>query len=105
MALTNQQRVGKALEILREGLGDFVAREFQSRFGSKSQAAAKDRLVTDRLRGNKPIQEWDVAALLRLVFNSWTKSIVRYLAEPNAPWSQGVAHHSQPLGTPGELFQ
>ena len=57
MALTNQQRVGKALDILREGLGDFVAREFQSRFGAKAQAAAKDRLVTERLRGNKPIQE------------------------------------------------
>lgn len=73
MALTNQQRVGKALEILREGLGDFVAREFQSRFGAKAQAAAKDRLVTDRLRGTKPIQEWDVAALLRLVFDAWNE--------------------------------
>jgi predicted AAA+ superfamily ATPase len=73
MALTNQQRVGKALDILREGLGDFVAREFQSRFGAKAQAAAKDRLVTERLRGNKPIQEWDVAALLRLVFDSWNE--------------------------------
>lgn len=73
MALTNQQRVGKALDILREALGDFVAREFQSRFGTKAQAAAKDRLVTERLRGNKPIQEWDVAALLRLVFDSWNE--------------------------------
>jgi len=73
MALTNQQRVGKALDVLREGLGDYVAREFQSRFGAKAQAAAKDRLVTERLRGNKPIQEWDVAALLRLVFDSWNE--------------------------------
>jgi predicted AAA+ superfamily ATPase len=73
MATTNQQRVGNALDLLREGLGDFVVREFESRFGAKAQAAAKDRLVTDRLRGNKPIQEWDVAALLRLVFDSWNE--------------------------------
>ena len=73
MALTNQQRVGKALDLLREGLGDFVVREFENRFGAKAQAAAKDRLVTDRLRSNKPIQEWDVAALLRLVFDSWNE--------------------------------
>ncbi|HET7626225.1 MAG TPA: Swt1 family HEPN domain-containing protein [Verrucomicrobiae bacterium] len=73
MALTNQQRIGRALDLLREGLGDFVAREFQNRFGAKAQAAAKDRLVTERLRGNKPIQEWDVAALLRLVFDSWNE--------------------------------
>jgi hypothetical protein len=73
MALTNQQRVGKALNILREGLGDFVVREFESRFGANAQAAAKDRLVADRLRSNKPIQEWDVAALLRLVFDSWNE--------------------------------
>jgi len=73
MALTNQQRVGKALDLLREGLGDFVFREFQNRFGAKAQAAAKDRLVTERLRGNKPIQEWDVAALLRLVFDAWNE--------------------------------
>lgn len=73
MAITNQQRVGKALDLLREGLGDFVVREFENRFGAKAQAAAKDRLVTDRLRSNKPIQEWDVAALLRLVFDSWNE--------------------------------
>lgn len=73
MALTNHQRVGKALELLREGLADFVDREFQNQFGAKAQAAAKDRLTTDRLRGNKPIQEWDVAALLRLMFDAWNE--------------------------------
>jgi predicted AAA+ superfamily ATPase len=73
MALSNHQRVGKSLELLREGLGDFVQREFQSRFGNKAQAAAKDRLVSDRLRGNKPIQEWDAAALLRLMTDAWSE--------------------------------
>ncbi|MBL9159968.1 MAG: DUF499 domain-containing protein [Verrucomicrobiales bacterium] len=81
MALSNHQRVGKALELLREGLGDFVQREFQSRFGKQAQAAAKDRLVSDRLRGNKPIQEWDAAALLRLMFDAWNEVFSQTLGQ------------------------
>ena len=33
MAITNYERVGKALELLREGLEPFVGRELQARFG------------------------------------------------------------------------
>ena len=31
MAITNQERVGKAMELLRAGLAPFVEREFKSR--------------------------------------------------------------------------
>ena len=30
MAITNHERVGKALELLKEGLGPFVEREFKT---------------------------------------------------------------------------
>lgn len=73
MALSNHQRVGKALELLREGLSEFVAREFRSRFGAKAQAEAGRRMMADRLRGNKPLDQWDAAALLRLMFDSWNE--------------------------------
>lgn len=72
MAITNQQRVGKALDLLREGLADFGQREFQSRFGNRTLAEAQERLGTDKLRGNKAILQWDVAALLRLIWESWS---------------------------------
>lgn len=71
MALTNQQRVGKAMELLKEGLSDFIQREFQSRYGDRALPEAQQRLATDRLRGNKPLGEWDAAALLRLMWESW----------------------------------
>jgi predicted AAA+ superfamily ATPase len=71
MALTNQQRVGKALELLREGLADFIQREFQSKYSTKATSEAQRMLGTDRLRGNKPIKEWDAAALLRLMWEAW----------------------------------
>jgi len=71
MALTNQQRVGKALEHLREGLAGFIDREFQNKYQDLSLAEAQRRVGTDKLRGNKPIVEWDAAALLRLMWESW----------------------------------
>lgn len=71
MAITNQQRVGKALDLLREGLADFIQREFQSKYKDQALAEAQRFLATDRLRGNKPIVEWDAAALLRLMCESW----------------------------------
>jgi len=71
MALTNQQRVGKALDLLREGLADFIQRELQNKYGAKATSEAQRMLGTDRLRGNKPIKEWDAAALLRLMWEAW----------------------------------
>ncbi|HWD92521.1 MAG TPA: Swt1 family HEPN domain-containing protein [Verrucomicrobiae bacterium] len=71
MALTNQQRVGKALDLLRDGLGGFIQRELQSKYKERAQAEAQKFLDTDRLKGTKPIAEWDAAALLRLMWESW----------------------------------
>jgi predicted AAA+ superfamily ATPase len=71
MALTNQQRVGKALDLLRAGLGDFIQREFQNKYSDRALAEAQQFLATDRLRGNKALAQWDVAALLRLMWEAW----------------------------------
>jgi len=73
MAITNQQRVGKALELLREGLADFIQREFQNKYATKATSEAQRLLGTDRLRSNKPIKEWDAAALLRLMWEAWNE--------------------------------
>ncbi|MCL4784604.1 MAG: DUF499 domain-containing protein [Bryobacterales bacterium] len=79
MALTNQQRVGKALEFLREGLADFVQREFQSKYGESTLTEAQQLLGSDRLRSKKPISEWDAAALLRLMWEAWNEVFGRTL--------------------------
>ena len=71
MAITNQQRVGKTLDILREGLADFIQREFVRAYGDRAQAQAGEKLGSDKLRANKPMAEWDAAALLRLMWESW----------------------------------
>ncbi|MBI5394224.1 MAG: DUF499 domain-containing protein [Verrucomicrobia bacterium] len=79
MAVTNHQRVGKALDFLREGLGEYVQREFQSKYAARALAEAQSLLGTDRLRGNKAIGQWDAAPLLRLMWESWNDVFSRTL--------------------------
>ena len=72
MAISNHERIGKALELLRAGLGPFADRELQ--------AAAKDGTITpqvlrgfldDPLLAKKTPTEWDAAALLKLMWDTW----------------------------------
>ena len=72
MAITNQERVGKALELLKAGLGPFVERELQDKI--KAGGVHMDtirRFVDDPHLTDKPIEQWDVAALLKLMWETW----------------------------------
>jgi len=71
MAITNHDRVGKALELLKSGLGPFVERELKSAYQERTAAEASRLMGDDRLNTNKPIGEWDVAALLKLMWDAW----------------------------------
>ncbi|HNQ88093.1 MAG TPA: Swt1 family HEPN domain-containing protein [Verrucomicrobiota bacterium] len=71
MAITNQERVGKAMELLRVGLAPFVEREFTSLHGEQAAEAARRYLGDDRGVAKKRIADWDVAALLKLMWESW----------------------------------
>ena len=71
MAISNHERVGKALELFKAGLSPFVEREFKSAYSDKSQSQAASFVGDDRLLINKPVTEWDAAALLKLMWESW----------------------------------
>ena len=72
MAITNHERVGKALNLLKAGLGPFVEREIKSAMESRKLDAHRMRdYGEDRVLGNKPIPEWDVAGLLKLMWDTW----------------------------------
>lgn len=75
MAITNHERVGKALELLKLGLGPFVEREI-GRAVKAGQVSAADLsfFVNDPKVGKKPVTEWDVAALLKLMWDTWNKA-------------------------------
>jgi len=73
MAITNQERVGKAMELLRAGLAPFVEREFKSQHQAQAAEAARRYFGDDRTVGKKPIAEWDVAVLLKLMWEAWNE--------------------------------
>ena len=105
MAISNQDRIGKAMELLRAGLAPFVEREFENQHKGKAEAAAREYFNNDRAAGDKPIAEWDVAALLRLMWESWNvvfnkalgraeRSLVQELRDCRNKWA-----HQEPFSS------
>jgi predicted AAA+ superfamily ATPase len=80
MAITNQERVGKAMELLRAGLAPFVVRELQA--ADKSGAVRMDaarRFEDDSTLRQRPVAQWDVAGLLKLMWETWNDVFARTL--------------------------
>ena len=72
MAITNHERVGKALDLLKAGLGPFVDREVKGALEWRKLDAFKLRdYAEDPVLANKPTSEWDVAGLLKLMWETW----------------------------------
>lgn len=69
--LTNRDRVDKALEVLRQGLAPFVESEVKTMSVSDTRALVGRVAADDRLYTNKTFAEWDVAALLKLMWEGW----------------------------------
>jgi predicted AAA+ superfamily ATPase len=80
MAITNQERVGKAMELLRTGLAPFVEREIHSAVKSGSvRMDAIRRFAEDPKLSEKPIAQWDAAGLLKLMWETWNDVFGRTL--------------------------
>jgi predicted AAA+ superfamily ATPase len=79
MAITNQERVGKAMDLLRQGLAPFVEREFRNVHKAQAADAALRLMGDDRLLSKKPLTDWDVAGLLKLMWESWNEVFSRVL--------------------------
>jgi len=107
MAVTNQERVGKALDLLRDGLHPFVERELKAQLGKY--------WITKATTGWREDVNWpegeesprlDIAALLRLMWDQWNdvfrktlghaeRSLVSELREVRNKWA-----HQEPFSTP-----
>ena len=106
MALTNQERVGKGMELLRSGLAPFVEREIHAavKDGTVHMDAVR-RFAEDPILGQKPIAQWDVAGLLKLMWESWNdvfgrtlgrteRSLIQELREWRNKWA-----HQEPFSS------
>ncbi len=106
MALSNHERVGKALDILKAGLPAFVERELKSAHGTKWLATARTVVGSSiQLGGTEQSPEWDAAGLLRVMWECWNdvfaktlgraeRSIVSELMEIRNKWA-----HQKPFST------
>lgn len=80
MAITNHERIGKGLELLRAGLGPFVEREVMA--AAKSRSVSMDsirRFAEDPNLADRSIGEWDAAAHLKLMWETWNEVFRRTL--------------------------
>ena len=69
--MSNQERVGKSLEHLRAGLAPFVEREFTSTYKEKALEEANQYVSDPRQKTDQPFDQWDAAALLKLMWDAW----------------------------------
>ena len=105
MATTNHDRVGKALDLLKDGLAPFVDREFKNAYGDRAVQEAEARLGDDRINAGKPLTAWDASVLLKLMWDTWNdvfrqtlghaeRSIVSELREARNKWAHQEAFSS-----------
>lgn len=79
MALTHHERVGKVMELLRQGLGPFVEREVREKV-TKGVVQMRElrRSLGDPRAFEKPVAEWDAAAQLKVMWTQWN-DVFRYV--------------------------
>jgi predicted AAA+ superfamily ATPase len=106
MAITNHERVGKALDSLRAGLAPFVEREFAGRHRDQAQAIVRRYLAPeDRINAGREVAQWDAAGLLRLIWDAWNdifaktlgrgeRSLVQELRDARNRWAHQEAFSS-----------
>src|SRR5438132_757959 len=71
MAITNQERVGKAMDLLRDGLRPFAERELKAKHGDRWPSEVRAALSGRQLGQNKGDLLQDVAVLLAVMDKAW----------------------------------
>src|SRR5207302_8346628 len=73
MAITNHERVGKALELLKDGLQPFVEREMKAQHAQLwlDQVRTSVADTQTHLFSGKGEPQWDSASLLSVMWNQW----------------------------------
>jgi predicted AAA+ superfamily ATPase len=104
MAVTNRDRVGKALELLKAGLYPFVERELKAKFGDQWEVKGRENLnaASPLIAASPPA--WDASVLLSIIDTQWQyvfrfklgkadRSLVFELRETRNKWA-----HQEPFG-------
>lgn len=79
MAATNHDRIGKALELLRDGLRPFVEREFEAKYGKYWLTSVTSGWPRDVEWNENGEAHLDAALLLRMMWEQWNAVFSRTL--------------------------
>ena len=80
MAQTNYERVGKALELLKIGLTQYIKQELTDKTDAgQASLLIKNFADGDSMLAGKDISQWDVAACLNFIWNKWNDIFNRTL--------------------------
>ncbi|MCA9626717.1 MAG: hypothetical protein KC766_03580, partial [Myxococcales bacterium] len=105
MAITNQERVGKGMELLRDGLRPFIEREMRLRLSESWGMDVQDTLSDTRLKGDSEDSLQDVAAqrvvrdrhwnnVFKHVLGKAERSLVNEIIEVRNRWA-----HQKPFSS------
>lgn len=77
MDIENRQRIGKGLDHLKTGLAPFVSQRFIETYQARGKAGRivpdLERMVGLALDAKRPFRDMDVAALLKVMVQSWNE--------------------------------
>ena len=106
MAISNAERVGKALDLLNQGLFPFMKRELKAQYGDtwfeQASANLREYQMPGKGEGN---EHWDTQALLLVMWDQWNivfrnvlgqaeRSLVSELRDVRNKWA-----HQEPFST------
>lgn len=83
MAITNHERIGKALDLLKDGLCPFVERELKAQHQQGWFEEVKAALSPQQLSfaGTEAEPQWDTATVLAVVWNQWNEVFRKTLGQ------------------------
>src|ERR1017187_7556385 len=83
MAITNHERVGKALEFLTCGLKPFVERELKNTYQQNWFEETRKTMAASQLQfvGSADTPQWDAQALLLTLWNQWNEVFRKTLGQ------------------------
>jgi len=105
MAVTNQERIATALNLLKEGLQPYVERELKAQYKDRWLEFARQNVKGVSLSSNGETVHWDASAILVVMRNEWQnvfkqrlgqaeRSYVGELIEVRNAWA-----HQQPFSS------
>lgn len=86
MALSNLDRVNKGLDLLRKGLLPYVEKEMKAEYKNYWEMEAQECFPDGHHSRNLSPEEWDVAALLAIMFKQWNKVFGKVLGHSERSW-------------------